>query len=184
ELPAFMAKLRGRDSVTARALEFTILCAARTSEVLGCRFDEIDLQQCIWTVPGERMKGGHEHRMPLSHRAAAIVREMAAVRISDFVFPGGRRGLPFSNMALLMLLRDLHPGITVHGFRSTFKDWCAEQTSYPDHVSEMALAHISADTVRAAYQRGELLQKRRELSEAWARFCGGDSGRVAKLRRA
>lgn len=184
ELPAFMAKLRDRDSVTARALEFTILCAARTSEVLGCHLDEIDLKHCIWTVPGARMKGGLEHRVPPSDRATAIVKEMAAVRVSDFVFPGGRRGRPFSNMALLMLLRELQPGITVHGFRSTFKDWCAEQTSFPDHVSEMALAHISADKVRAAYQRGELLEKRRELSEAWARYCGGDSGRIAKLRRA
>jgi integrase len=182
ELPAFMAQLRHRDSITARALEFTILCAARTGETLGCRFDELDLEERLWTVPADRMKGGLEHRVPLSARAVAIAKEMAAVRVSEFVFPGAKHDKPLSNMALLMLVRELRPGITVHGFRSTFKDWCAEQTSFPDHLSEMALAHISADKVARAYQRGDLLKKRRELAEAWARYCGPVQSNVVLLR--
>jgi integrase len=183
ELPAFMLKLRGRDSITARALEFTILCAARTSEVLSCCFDEIDLPHRIWTVPGIRMKGGLEHRVPLSDRACHILGDMAVVRTSDFVFPGGRRGRPFSNMALLMLLRELHPGITVHGFRSTFKDWCAEQTNYPNFVSEAALAHVVADKVEAAYRRGDLIERRRSLMEAWCKYCDPYQDKVVPLRR-
>ena len=109
--------------------------------------------------------------MPLSPRAVAIIKEMAAIRLSEYVFPGGMRGKPLSNMALLMLLRDLYPGFTVHGFRSTFKDWASETTNIPDHLSEMALAHISADKVRAAYARSDLFRKRRELMEAWALYC-------------
>jgi integrase len=171
DLPQFMARLRAKDSISARALEFTVLCAARTGEVLGVKFDEIDLEERVWVVPAERMKAGQEHRVPLSSRAAAILREMAAIQLSEYVFPGGKLGKPLSNMALLMLLRDLHPGFTVHGFRSTFKDWAGEATSFPDHLSEMALAHVSADKVRAAYARSDLFQKRRELMEAWALHC-------------
>jgi integrase len=182
EMPAFMAKLRAKEGITARALEFTILCAARTGEVLGCRFDEIELSEGLWTVPAERMKGGLEHRVPLSGRAIAIVKEMEGTRLGDFAFPGSKRDKPLSNMTLLMLLRELHPGVTVHGFRSTFKDWCAEQTGFPDHLSEMALAHISADKVRTAYARGDLLQKRRELAEAWAQFCISLRDNVVRLQ--
>jgi integrase len=170
-LPVFMAKLRAREGIAPRALEFVILTAARTGEVLGAKFHEIDFEERLWTVPAERMKGGKEHRVPLSPRAVAIVKEMAANRLCDFVFPGARRGRPMSAMTLLMLLRDLHPGVTTHGFRSTFKDWASETTSFPDHLSEMALAHISADKVRAAYARSDLFQKRRDLMEAWANYC-------------
>jgi integrase len=168
-----MAKLRAREGIAPRALEFVILTAARTGEVLGAKFNEFDFEQGLWTVPAERMKGGKEHRVALSPRAVAIVKEMAANRLSDFVFPGARRGRPMSAMTLLMLLRDLHPGVTTHGFRSCFKDWASETTSFPDHLSEMALAHISADKVRAAYARSDLFQKRRELMEAWAGHCAG-----------
>ena len=171
DLPVFMAKLRARERIAPRALEFVILTAARTGEVLGAKFNEFDFEQWLWTVPAERMKGGKEHRVPLSPRAIAIVEEMAAKRLSDLVFPGARRGRPMSAMTLLTLLRDLHPGVTTHGFRSTFKDWASETTSFPDHLSEMALAHISADKVRAAYARSDLFQKRRELMEIWARYC-------------
>jgi integrase len=171
ELPAFMSRLRGKDGITPLALEFVILTAARTGEALGARWDEIDLKARMWTVPAERMKAGREHRVPLSPRAIAILNELASFRVNDFVFPGTKRGKSLSDMALLMLLRDLHPGITTHGFRSTFKDWCAEQTNTPNFVSEAALAHIVADKVEAAYRRSELLEKRRTLMEAWARFC-------------
>jgi integrase len=166
-----MAKLRAREGIAPRALEFVILTAARTGEVLGAKFHEFDLDERLWSVPAERMKGGKEHRVPLSPRAVAIVEEMAANKLSDFVFPGARRGRPMSAMTLLMLLRDLHPGVTTHGFRSTFKDWASETTTFPDHLSEMALAHISADKVRAAYARSDLFHKRRELMEAWAVYC-------------
>jgi integrase len=166
-----MVKLRTKVGIAPRALEFCILTASRTGEVLGARFDEINLEERLWTVPADRMKGRKEHRVPLSPRAVAVVKEMAATRFSDFVFPGARHGRPLSAMTLLMLLRDLHPGITTHGFRSSFKDWASETTSFPDHLSEMALAHVSADKVRAAYARGDLFQKRRELMEAWAIHC-------------
>jgi integrase len=171
DLLPFMARLRAHESISAKALEFTILCAARTGEVLGARFDEFDLEERVWVVPAERMKAGQEHRIPLSSRAVAIIEEMRAIRLSDWVFPGGKPGKPLSNMALLMLLRDLWPGVTVHGFRSTFKDWASEMTSFPDHLSEMALAHVSADKVRAAYARSDLFRKRRDLMGAWARYC-------------
>src|SRR5262249_39607252 len=171
DLPGFMAKLRTREGIAPRALEFVILTAARTGEVLGAKFNEIDLEQGLWTVPAERMKGGKEHRVPLSPRALAIVEQMAELRRSDYVFPSAKRGRPMSAMTLLSLLRDLHPGVTTHGFRSAFKDWCAETTAFPDHLSEMALAHISADKVRAAYARSDLFQKRRELMEEWTLYC-------------
>ena len=170
-LPAFMSRLRARDGVTPRALEFTILTASRTGEVLRARFDEIDEKARLWTVPAARMKAGKEHRVPLSYRAVAIVREMAAQRVGDYVFPGAKRGKSLSDMALLMMLRDLAPGITTHGFRSSFRDWAAEKTNTPSFVAEAALAHVVADKVEAAYRRSELLDRRRKLMEAWSGFC-------------
>ena len=147
------------------------MIAARTGEVLGAKFDEIDLKTRLWTVPADRMKAGREHKVPLPSRAIAIVKEMAKLRLSEFVFPGAKRGKPLSDMALLMMLRDLAPGITTHGFRSSFRDWAAEKTNTPSFVAEAALAHIVADKVEAAYRRTELLDRRRELMEAWARHC-------------
>ena len=183
EAPAFMGSLRARSGITPRALEFVILTASRTGEALGARFDEIDVEGALWTVPAERMKSAREHRVTLSPRAIAIVQEMEAIRLNEYVFPGMKQGRSLSDMALLMLLRELRPGITTHGFRSTFKDWASEATTFPDHVSEAALAHVSADKVRAAYARSDLLDKRRKLMEAWASFCGRKAGDVVQLRR-
>ena len=154
ELPAFMGDLRQREGVAARALEFLILTAARTGEVLAARWSEVDLEGHLWTVPAGRMKGGCEHRVPLSDSVLAIL--TGADRRGDLVFPGQRRGRPLSDMALLMLLRRMGKGdLTAHGFRSTFSDWCAEQTNFPSEVREMALAHAVGDKVEAAYRRGD-----------------------------
>ncbi len=183
EMPAFMARLRQNASIRARALEFLILTASRTGEALGARFEEFDLRREVWTVPASRMKGDEQHRVPLCIRAVEIVKEMAEIRLNDFVFPGMKLGRSLSDMALLMLLRQIRPGITTHGFRSTFKDWTSETTSFPDFVSEAALAHVSADKVRAAYARGDLFQKRRALMNAWATWCAHESTEVALLSR-
>jgi integrase len=172
EIGAFMAALRERDGIAARALEFAILTAARTAEVIGATWAEVDLEGCLWTIPAARMKAGKEHRVPLSAAAVAILRAMAEVRTSEFVFPGNLAKQPLSQMAMLMLLRRMgRDGLTVHGFRSAFSDWCAEQTAFASEVREMALAHTVGDKVEAAYRRGDLFEKRRQLAEAWARYC-------------
>lgn len=171
ELPGFMAALRERDSISARALEFTILTAARTGEAIGARWKEIDLQAKVWTIPAERMKAGRPHRVPLSRRAVAIFEALPRDR-SGFVFLGATGGKPLSNMAMLELLRGMNgDGLTVHGFRSTFSDWAREQTGYPRDVIEMALAHAIKDKSEAAYRRGDALEKRRRLMTDWARYC-------------
>jgi integrase len=171
EVGAFMAALRGRAGIAARALEFAILTAARTSEVLGSRWDEIDLQQHLWTVPAERMKASKEHRVPLSTAAITLIKKLAKAPEGPLVFPGAD-GTKLSENAMLALLERMgHGDITVHGFRSTFKDWATEKTNFPNIVSEMALAHTIDDEVEAAYRRGELLNKRRKLMEAWAQYC-------------
>ena len=184
ELAAFMVELQGQEGVAARALEFAILTAARTGEVIGARWDEINLAERLWTVPGERMKAGKEHRVPLSDRALAIVNAMAEIRSGDFVFPGGKEGRPLSNMSLLMTMRRMgRSDFTAHGFRSSFRDWAAERTNFPSEVAEMALAHVVADKVEAAYRRGDLFQKRRQLADAWAKFCAAPaaSGNVVPI---
>jgi len=196
EIGAFMAALRKREAIAARALEFTILTAARTGEVIGATWDEIDLEAATWTVPGERMKAGREHRVPLSDRALDIVREMrAAALAADREEPAGdaplfpsARGNPLSNMAMSMLLRRMERGdVTAHGFRSTFRDWAAERTAYPGEVVEMALAHTVGNKVEAAYRRGDLFEKRGRLMTDWATFCNtkpAESGAtVVPLRR-
>jgi integrase len=171
-LPAFMTELRQQEGVGARALEFAILTAGRTKEVIGAPWSEIDLERRLWTIPAERMKGHREHKVPLSAPALAVLEAMRDVREGDFVFPGGKAERPLSNMAFLMLLRRMGRGdLTAHGFRSTFSDWCAEQTNFPSEVREMALAHTVGDKVEAAYRRGDLFEKRRQLAEAWARYC-------------
>jgi integrase len=196
ELGDFMTALRQQGGVAARALEFTILTAARTGEAIGARWSEIDLAAKIWTVSAERMKAGKEHRVPLAPRAVAILGELAELRSAEsegetdhFVFPGTRAGRSLSGMAMLMLLRRMNRGdITVHGFRSTFRDWAAERTNFANHVVEAALAHTIGNAVEAAYRRGDLFDKRRRLAGAWATFCGAPStvsGRdatVTKLR--
>jgi integrase len=169
ELPAFMAQLRGQAGVAAQCLELTILTAARTGEAIGARWSEIDLDARTWKVPAERTKGGKEHTVPLSDRALEVL--AAVPRSGDYVFENGRAGHPISNMAMTMLLRRMGRDVTVHGFRSTFRDWAAEQTHYQNHVVEMALAHTIGDKVEAAYRRGDLLARRRELLNDWARYC-------------
>lgn len=171
EMPAFMADLRARDSISARALEFTILCAARTGEAIGAKWDEIDIDGKVWIVPADRMKAGKEHRVPLSDRVVEILRNLPRERGSSYVFPGARAKSALSNMAMLELVRGMRPGLTVHGFRSTFKDWASESTNHPDIVSEAALAHTIPDKVAAAYRRGELLAKRTRLMKDWASYC-------------
>lgn len=170
-IAAFLAELRKQDGVAARALEFTLLTAARTSETIGARPEEFDLAECVWTIPGSRMKAGKEHRVPLSARAVAIVQAQLQ-RGAQYVFPGPRDDKPLSGMAMLMTLRRMKRGdLTVHGFRSTFRDWAAECTGYPREVAEMALAHTVSDRVEAAYRRGDLFAKRRRLMADWARYC-------------
>ena len=172
DVGAFMAALADQNGVAARALEFTILTAARTGETIGARWSEFNMAERVWTVPAGRMKAGREHKVPLSHAALAVLTRMAETRESDFVFPGHRAGQALSNMAMLMLLRRMgHDSISVHGFRSSFSDWAAEQTAFPAEVREMALAHAVGDKVEAAYRRGALLQKRRQLADAWGRYC-------------
>ncbi len=173
DLPAFLSELRAGSSLASRALEFTILTAARTSEALGARWSELNLERKIWTVPAQRMKSGKEHRVPLSPRAVKLIKELETVKGNEFVFPGQKPGKHLSNMCLLMLLRRMHKDdFTVHGFRSTFRDWAAETTHFPNFVVEMALAHTIENKVEEAYRRGDLLEKRRELMKAWDRYCG------------
>jgi integrase len=186
ELPHFMAEVRANNSISARALEFTILTACRTSEVINATWEEIDQRAKTWTVPPERMKASKEHRIPLSDRALAILASLPREDGNPFVFIGGAAGKPLSNMAMLQLLKGMRPGLTVHGFRSTFRDWTAECTAYPNHVVEKALAHIVADKVEAAYRRGDLFEKRRRLMNDWARYCAKpdakETSRVVALR--
>jgi len=192
-LPGFLARLRDQEGVAARALEFAILTAARTSETLGARWSEFDLLDKIWTVPGARMKHGNEHRVPLSARALMILQEMQALRFDGtgqdvYVFPGLRAGKPLSNMAFLMLLRRMgRNDLTIHGFRSTFRDWCAERTSFPAEVAELALAHTVSDKTIAAYNRSDLLDRRRRLMQEWSTFCTEPTQQavstIATLRR-
>ena len=172
EIADFLAELRVQEGVAARALEFLTLTAARTGKVIGARWEEVDLEERIWVVPAKRMKADREHRVPLSVAAASILKQMKEIRESEFVFPGGKQGRPLSNMAMLAVLKRMGRGdLTAHGFRSSFRDWAAERTNFPYEVAEMALAHTVADKVEAAYRRGDLFQKRRQVMEAWARFC-------------
>lgn len=187
ELPAFAAQLRKRSDISSRALEFLILTAARTSEVIGARWSEIDLQEKIWTIPGERMKSGRDHVVPLSERACELLRSLPEELFDGFVFIGARADRPLSNMAMLELLRSLRPGFTVHGFRSTFRDWAGDLTNYQREVIEAALAHAVEGETEAAYRRSTALQKRRRLMAAWDKFCGGPvakSAQVLEMRRA
>jgi integrase len=186
ELAEFMVELRQHDGIAARALEFAILTAARTGEVLGARWAEIDFKARLWTIPGSRMKAGKEHRVPLSDAAVGVLEGMEAIREGDFVFPGGRAGRSLSNMAFLMLLRRIGRGdLTAHGFRSTFSDWCSECTNFASEVREMALAHTVADKVEQAYRRGDLFEKRRQVMDAWASFAtAAPSGNVVPIAAA
>lgn len=173
QMGAFMAALREQTGLSALAVEYIILTACRTSEALGAMWAEIDLETGVWTIPGERMKAGREHRVPLSQAALDVLTKVKAETGNQegYVFPG-RKGGTLSNMAGLALLKRMgRADLTVHGFRSTFRDWCAEATDYPRDVAEMALAHTIADKTEAAYRRGDMLEKRRALMTDWAAFC-------------
>jgi integrase len=171
ELPEFLTRLRARDGVSARALEFVILTAARSGEVLDLHWSEIDLERKVWTVPAARIKAGREHRVPLSPRAVAIIETMRLIRVSDYVFPGYRPGRPLGDMALHLVRERMDIPYTVHGFRSSFRDWCGEATTFPREIAEAALAHVVGDETERAYRRGDALEKRRELMDAWAAYC-------------
>ncbi|MFG1418908.1 integrase arm-type DNA-binding domain-containing protein [Xanthobacter sp. V0B-10] len=175
DLPAFVKRLQLVRGMSSFALEFLILTAARSGEVRGARWDEIDLKEEIWTVPAERMKAGREHRVPLCARALEILATLAQLdhKPDGLIFPGQRRGSPLSDMALTALLRRLKVDATVHGFRSTFRDWAGDATPFPREVAEAALAHAVGDATEAAYRRGDALEKRRELMTAWSTFIEG-----------
>lgn len=183
DVPAFMGKLQKQMGIAARALEFCILTAARSGEVAGAKWSEIDFAAKTWTVPGERMKAGLLHRVPLSGRAVAILREMEKLRTSEFVFPGAKDSRPLSDMALTQLLRRMGLDVTTHGFRSSFRDWAGDRTAFPREVAEAALAHLVGDEVERAYRRGDALEKRRKLMVAWADHCEPKAGNVIAIRR-
>jgi integrase len=171
DVPAFMGQLRERKAVSARLLEFIILTAARSSEGAGARWPEIDKKAKVWTVPPGRMKGDREHRVPLSPRVIEILEEMEQVKVSEFVFPGTKRGRPLSNMATDTLLRRMKADdFTTHGFRSSFRDWVGDCTTFPAEVAEAALAHAIGDETEAAYRRSDALAKRGKLMDAWDRY--------------
>lgn len=185
EVPAFLAVLRSRESLAARALELCVLTATRTSEAIGARWTEFDLQEGVWTIPSERMKAGREHVIPLPGAALAIVKALPRYEGSPFVFPGLTGKSHLSNMAMAMLLRRMGKDqITVHGFRSSFRDWASEVTQFPQEVAEMALAHTITSKVERAYRRGDLFDKRRKLMDAWADYCApGALGKVVRLKQ-
>jgi integrase len=179
EVPPFMGELSENGSVSALALRFLILTATRTSEVLKAQWSEIDLKAAVWTIPGQRMKGKQEHRVPLSDAVIADLKALPRIEGNPYLFPGARYGRPLSNMALLQLMRGMGYGVkgsrgdyVPHGFRSSFRDWSGEVSSFPRDVAEMALAHVIENKVEAAYRRGDLFEKRRKMMGAWAVFMG------------
>ena len=185
-VPVFVGDLQSREGTAALALEFTILTAARRGEVLGARWDEFDFERAVWAVPAHRIKGGREHRIPLSERALAIVKALRQADEGEFVFAGHKSGKPLSKMALGNVLRRMKvDDATVHGFRSAFRDWAAECTNFTNEVYEAALAHTVTNKVEAAYRRGDLFEKRRKLMDAWAAFCGATraAGKIVPMRR-
>jgi integrase len=202
EVPGFVARLRQKQAITAQALEFLILTAARSAEVTGMLWDEVDLRDRAWTVPGSRMKSGRKHRVPLSDRAVAILGALERLPDNPHVFPGGKQGKGLGPRALLAALARMQESVTqesvtqesvtqesvtVHGFRSSFRTWAAERTNYPREICEVALAHAVGDETERAYQRADLLAKRRRLMEQWSAFCRSKprskSGNVLPLRQ-
>ena len=176
DVPTLISSIAGRPATSGRlALEFLILTAARSGEVRGANWAEIDLSKRVWTVPAERMKAGKAHVVPLSDEAIAALKKAQAFRSkdSDLIFPGQLPKVPLSDMTLLKVLRDMNVGVTVHGFRSSFRDWAAEETSYPGEVAEAALAHAIPNKVEAAYRRTDFLEKRKSLMNEWAALCSG-----------
>jgi integrase len=187
DMPAFMVDLRKREGSAARALELVILTATRSGEVRGATWTEVDLDAALWTIPAARMKAGKEHRVPLSDAAVKLLKTLPRFEGSDLVFPGSK-GKPLSDMTLTAVMRRMNVDAVPHGFRSTFRDWVSERTNYPHELAEMALAHAIGNKVEAAYRRGDMLEKRRQMMAAWSKFCeapraaGGDV--VAMKRKA
>ena len=183
DVPAFMKRLRAREGMAALALEFLVLTACRSGEVFGTRWSEIDLETAIWTIPAARTKPGREHRVPLSKPAMAILRKLGEARMGDLVFPGKRTDKQLSAMAMAMVLRRMKvQGATVHGFRSSFRDWAGDETPFAREVAEAELAHVIGDKAEQAYRRGDALEKRRQLMEAWAEYCSGvGDGKVIRF---
>jgi integrase len=184
DVPSFMRRLKQEEGMGARALEFAILTAARSGEVRLAHWDEFDLERGLWIVPAGRMKAGREHRVPLSKPALDLLRKQERRADTPFVFPALRGG-SLSDMTLSAVLRRMEVPAVPHGFRSSFKDWAAERTTYPNEMSEMALAHAVSDKVEAAYRRGDLFDKRRKMMDEWARFCASPAtAKVIPMKRA
>lgn len=170
EVPAFMQALRSKTDYSAKALVLTILCATRTSETLLATWDEFDIANSIWIIPASRMKAEIEHRIPLSSAAVELLKGLPRFKDNPYVFPGAKRNQPLSNMAMLEQLRGMRPGLTVHGFRSSFRDWAAETTLHPDTIVEQALAHVQKDKTIAAYRRGDAFERRKQIMQQWTDF--------------
>ena len=186
EVAQFITDLRKQEGLAAIALEFVILTATRTSETINAKWQEFNLSDKVWIIPAERIKTGKEHRIPLSDSAIAILEKLQVIKDGEYVF-NNRNQKPISNMAMLQLLKRMNKAeITVHGFRSTFRDWAAEQTNYPREVAEAALSHAVGDKVEAAYRRSDFFEKRRQMMDAWARYCemptANDSDKVLNIR--
>ena len=179
QTPEFVVKLRAVDTTAARALELVILTASRLNEVLGMKKDEVDIERRLWVVPPTRIKSGKPHRVPLCDRAIEIVKEASA----DYVFAGERRGRPVSQTAVTVTLKRIAPDVTIHGFRSSFRDWAGDRTAFPRELAEAALAHVVGDAVEQAYRRGDALERRREMMEAWSAFIDRTSGEVLQFSR-
>jgi integrase len=180
EMGAFMADLRKREGMGARALEFAILTAARSGEVRGATWDEIDFKAKLWTIPAERMKAGKKHRVPLSEPTIKLLKALPRFEGSPYVFPAVRGGM-LSDMSISAVTRRMGLDVVPHGFRSSFKDWCRTSTAFPDEVSELALAHVNSDATRAAYARDELLTQRQKIMADWAKYCGTLPRKSAKV---
>ncbi len=183
QVPAFIEDLRGMEALAARALELLILTATRTSEVLKAQWSEFDLDNALWSIPAERMKAKRDHRIPLTSEALSVLGSLHQSRVSDYVFPGQKPGKPLSGMSMEMLLRRMKiENATVHGFRSTFRDWCGDETNFPREVAEAALAHKVGNDIEQAYRRSDALEKRRRLMEAWGQYCRGTrSAKIVEL---
>jgi integrase len=182
DVPTFMSRLREIDAIAARALEFAVLTAARSGEVFGATWGEIDLENRVWVIPAERMKAAREHRVPLCDRAVEIVSQLAAAKVGEFVFPGRGARKPLSHVAMAkVLVRMGVEGVTVHGFRSAFRDWAGNETRFAREVAEAALAHVIGDKAEQAYRRSDALEKRRDLMTAWERYVSRGAGVVVQF---
>jgi len=183
DLPAFLARMREKETWGRLALEAAILTAARSGEIRGATWDEIDFEAGLWTIPAGRMKAGKPHVVPLSPASRRIFERAAELRTAGarYVFHGARLDKPMSDMTLMKVLRDMKEGCTAHGFRSSFRDWVSESTNFPGDLAEAALAHAIGNKTEAAYRRGNLLEKRRALMDAWGAYCAGGTGKVVRL---